>query len=134
MASSSGKHYRAANGTTIRNHGQRVITGLNESGVKIGMPIQIADVNKVLGSVREMVESGNRVTFDRDSNGKPCSYVEHKASGKRTAIPERNGAFQFDIRVPKGDGVDVAKIHEVAKDQSNEGFARPGTLEADLFY
>ena len=133
-ASSNGKNYRAANGTEIRNHGQRVVTGRNENGAKIGMPIQIADVNKVLGSVREMVESGNRVTFDCDSSGKPCSSVEHKASGTRTVIHHRNGAFQFDIKVPKGDGVDVTKVEEVAEGRNDEGFTRPGTLEADLFY
>ena len=134
QASKAGKHYRAANGTTIRNHGQRVVTGLNENGHKVGMPIQIADVNKVLGSVREMVESGNRVTFDRDADGKPCSHVLHKATGKKTSIHERNGAFQFDVWVPKGDGVDVTKVQEVAEGDKEEGFPRPGTLEADLFY
>ena len=89
---------------------------------------------EVLGSVREMVESGNRVTFDRDDKGKPCSYVEHKASGKKTRIHERNGTFQFDIRVPKGDGVDLTKVQEVSGGTEDEGFTRPGTLEADLFY
>ena len=98
------------------------------------MPIQIADVNKVLGSVREMLESGHQVTFDRDENGRPCSFVKHKASGKRTTIHERNGAFQFDVRIPKGDGLDVTKVQEVTEEQSHEGFTRPGTLEADLFY
>ena len=116
------------------NHGQRVITGVNGEGAKIGLPIQVADVNKVLGSVREMVESGNRVTFDRDSNGKPCRNVEHKATGKRTAIHERNGTFQFDIKVPKGDGLDVTKIQEVTKEKVDEGFTRPGLLEAERFY
>ena len=111
-----------------------MVTGLNDSGAKIGMPIQIADVNKVLGPVREMVESGNKVVFDTDTEGQPCSFVEHKASGKKTAIRHRNGTFQFDIRVPKGNGRDVTKVQEVAESQSNEGFTRPGTLEADLFY
>ena len=133
-ASTSGKDYRAANGTIIRNHGQRVIKGTNDAGHNIGMPIQIADVNKVLGSVREMLESGNRVTFDRDDQGKPCSFIEHKATGKRTSILERNGAFQFDVRVPKGNGVDVTKTPENVAGVSNEGFTRQGTLEADLFY
>ena len=72
-ASASGRHYRAANGTIIKNYGQRVVTGTNDDGLAVGLPIQIADVNKVLGSVRETVESGNRVTFDRDDKGKPCS-------------------------------------------------------------
>ena len=80
-----------------------------------------------------MVESGNRITFDRGADGKPCSYVEHETTGKRTTINERNGMFQFDIRVPKGDGVDVTKVQEVAEEQSSEGCTRPGTLEADLF-
>ena len=102
--------------------------------VLVSMPIQVADVSKVLGSLREMVESGNRVTFDRDADGKPCSHVLHKATGRKTCIHERNGAFQFDVWVPKGDGVDVTKVQEVAEGSNTEGFTRPGTLEADLFY
>eukprot|EP00959_Pyramimonas_sp_CCMP1952_P461238 9481258-Pyramimonas_sp.AAC.3 len=128
-ASKQGKHYSAANGTTIKNYGQRVITGRNESGNPVSMPIQVAEVNKVLGSVREMVNAGNRVVFDQNSNGKSISHVEHKATGKRTAIYERNGTFQFNIVVPKGPGEPAS-----VKTDSAEGFPRQGTLEADLFY
>ena len=111
-----------------------MIQGINDTGGKIGMPIQIADVNKVLGSVWEILESGNRVTFDRDDDGKPCSFIEHEATGKRTSIHERNGSFQVDVRVPKGNGADVTKTPETVAGVSSEGFTRPGTLEADLFY
>eukprot|EP00959_Pyramimonas_sp_CCMP1952_P013722 290023-Pyramimonas_sp.AAC.1 len=55
--------------TTIKNSGQRVITGKNEHGNAVSMPIQVAEVNKVLGPVREMVNAGNRVVFDKDLNG-----------------------------------------------------------------
>ena len=75
-ASAQGKHYRAANGSIIRNHGQRVVTGRTEEGTLVSMPIQVADVSKVLGSVREMVKSGNRVVFDEDSNGNCISFLE----------------------------------------------------------
>ena len=68
-ASQEGKNYTAANGSAIKNYGQRVITGNNEHGDAVSMPIQVADVNKFLGSVREVVEAGNRVVFDRDPNG-----------------------------------------------------------------
>ena len=95
------------------------------------MPIQVADVNKVLGSVREMVEAGNRDVFDRDPNGRSCSHVGHKSTGKRTTIHERNGTFQFNIVVPKPSGSAVTKVTEV---NSTEGFPRQGTLEVDLFY
>ena len=77
-ASKTGRHYRAANGTAIRNYGQRVVRGTNEVGMPVSLPIQVADVNKVLGSVREMVKAGNKVVFDEDANGKCCSYVEYK--------------------------------------------------------
>ena len=99
-ASHAGQHYRAANGSTIKNYGQRVVSGSNENGKKVSLPIQVADVNKVLGSVREMVNVGNRVVFDKDSNGKCCSYVEHKPTGHKTDIYERNGTFQFELKTP----------------------------------
>ena len=62
----------------------------------MSMPIQVAGVSKVLGSVREMVDSGNRVVFDKDANGKCISYLECKATKVRTAIHERNGTYKFD--------------------------------------
>lgn len=95
------------------------------------MPIQVADVRKALGSVREMVDSGNRV--DKDSSGRCISFLECKATGVKTAIHDRNGAFQFDIRVPKGKGGGVGEVRsqEVTK---NDGFPWQGTLVADLFY
>ena len=102
----------------------------------LSLPIQVADVHKVLGSVREMVKAGNRVVFDEDANGKCCSYLENKRSGKRTAIHDNNGSFQFTIRVPKGEEV----IEEVNKGGSREeanreeDFPRQGILMADLFF
>ena len=101
-SSKAGRNYSAANGSVIRNFGQRVITGKNDNGATMTMPVQVAEVNKVLGSVREMVEAGNRVALDRDNEGRPCSYVLHKASGHKTTIHERNGTFQFDLKIPKG--------------------------------
>ena len=87
-ASHSGQRYRAANGSTIRSYGQRVVSGSYANGKKVSLPIQVADVNTVLGSVREVVSVGNRVVFDNDSNGKCCSYVEHMPTGHKTNIYE----------------------------------------------
>ena len=42
--------------------------------------------------------------LDKDGHGKSCIYLEHKATGKRTVIHERNGTVQFDIQVPRGKG------------------------------
>ena len=42
------RNYSAAKGSVIRNYGQRVITGKINNGATMTMPIQVADVNKVL--------------------------------------------------------------------------------------
>ena len=133
LSSKAGKNYSAANGSVIRNFGQRVITGRNDNGATMTMPIQVAEVNKVLGSVREMVEAGNRVVLDRDNEGKPCSYVLHKASGHKTVIHERNGTFQFDLKIPrgpKGESVNETGV----EGNRGEDFPRPGILVEDLFH
>ena len=131
MASKNGKNYRAANGTVIKNYGQRIITGQNESGHNVSLPIQVADVNKVLGSAREMIGAGNKIVLERDQHGKNVSYMEHKPTGQITTINEVNGTFQFKIIIPKGEGNCVQEVKEEVQDQ---GFPRQGTLEADLFY
>ena len=100
-ASKTGKHYRAANGSTIRNYGQRVVKGTSENGLALSLPIQVADVHKVLGSVREMVKAGNRIVFDEDANGKCCSYLEHKKSGKRTNIYDNPEHGLSSLRAPE---------------------------------
>ena len=87
-ASQTGKHFSAANGSVIRNYGQRVIQGRSEEGAEVTMPIQVADVGKVLGSAREFLDTGNRIALDRDEQGRSCSYLEHKASGHRTVVKE----------------------------------------------
>ena len=113
-----------------------MVRGTNEVGTPVSLPIQVADVNKVLGSVREMVKAGNKVVFDEDANGKCCSYVEYKKTGKRTTIHDNNGNFQFTIKIPKGD----PEVDKVEKDgvrqegKGNEGFPRQGVIMADLIH
>ena len=96
-----------------------------------------------MGSIREMVNVGNRAVFDKGSDGKCCSYVEHKASGHKTHIYERNGKFQFDLKIPKGKGVDAVNCvgdsvdgrrREVTVVNTGEGFPRQGALMANLFH
>jgi hypothetical protein len=89
--------YRAANGTSIVNQGEKAIQGMTRQGQKIGMAFQIANVTKPLGAVRAMLDAGNKVIFDR-----PNSYIVNKATKSVVPIDERNGAFVFDIWVPKG--------------------------------
>ena len=87
-ASRAGMKYRAANGTSIANQGEKVIRGVTKEGQKIGMIFQIANVTKPLGSVRAMLDAGNRVVFDRDSKGNGGSFIMNKRTGAMTPIQE----------------------------------------------
>jgi len=122
--------YRASNGTAIANQGEKAIQGITKQGHKIGMAFQIANVTKPLGAVRAMLDAGNRVVFDR-----PNRYIMNKATQAVMPIDERNGAFVFDIWMPKGSST-VATIgnswadrdQALANEEEAEDFARPDDL------
>ena len=80
-ASKLGRNYVAANGTTIRNYGERLVKGESESGIRVTMPVQIADVKRVLMSVHKMNQAGLIVILDgRDS------YFQERVTGKKDEI------------------------------------------------
>ena len=58
------------------------------------MPFQVAVVNEVSGSAREVVDVGNRDILDRDDEGRPRGHVLHEAIGHKAAIHERSGFLQ----------------------------------------
>ena len=77
-ASREGKNYVAANGPTIHNYGERLVKGETENNIKVSMPIQIADVKRVLMSRHTMNQTGLKVVLD----GKSSYFVEK--NGKTT--------------------------------------------------
>ena len=107
-ASRQGLKYRAANGTPIKNEGERELQGYTGEGNKASMTMQVAAVTKPLGSVRAMLKAGNRVVFDEGD-----SFIVNKTTGVKTVIEDRNGAFVFDIWIPRGN-------HQ--QDQQHEGY------------
>ena len=100
-ASTNNVHYVAANGTRIRNHGQRTIQGVNDSGNRIGFAMQAADVNKVLAAVNQIVAAGNRVTFDNGPDGTtPNNHIYNYTTGATTELNLEKGQYIFDMWVP----------------------------------
>lgn len=88
------KHYRAANGTKIKDQGgKRIVFKTDEGGLN-SMQFRLADVTKTLASVSRMCKKGNRVIFDDDG-----SFIENKESGKRLAMKEENGVYVIDVMV-----------------------------------
>ena len=107
-ASKSGRHYVAANGSAIKNYGERLIKGETENGLRVSMPLQIADVRKVLMSTHRMNETGLKVVLD----GNESFFIEKK-SGKITPIKYEGGKYFFDIWTPS---VKNKKIKERRED------------------
>ena len=81
-------------------HGEKDLNGVNSQWNTIGMKAQIADVNKVLGSVFQMCKADNRVVFDINlNNPTQGGYIENKHTGKKThmEVNQVTGEFQFDL-------------------------------------
>ena len=60
------------------------------------MTFQLAAINKPLASVRRMCEAGNRVVFDEEG-----SYIENKATGRKTKVQKERGFYVLYVKVPK---------------------------------
>ena len=71
LQSKRGQHFRAANGTIIKNYGQRSLRGMTKEWNGIGIKAQVADVTKPLASARELKHSGNRIVILRRYRGLP---------------------------------------------------------------
>ena len=63
-ASKAGMKHEAANGTEIRNYGERDLQGVNEDWSTMGMTAQVADVQTTFASVHCMFEANTRVALD----------------------------------------------------------------------
>ena len=114
----TGLKHRAANGTGILNQGQKDIQGYTNEANHVDISMQVCDLTKPLGSVRAMVKAGNRIVFDEGG-----SYIQHKATGAKTVIEDRNGAFVFDIWVPRGeDNGHQGKFKALEEEEDNMGF------------
>ncbi len=72
VVSKTGVGYVAANGSNVKNNGERTSIGYADSGDGVDVRIQHADVKKVLGSVNKMNMGGNVVVL----GGQRESYVE----------------------------------------------------------
>ena len=81
------------------NEGEKLVRGLSNDGVPIGMVFQVTDVRNPLGSVRRMCEAGNRVIFDDDEPGGGC--VLNKLTGAKTPMNKENGLYYLYMWVPK---------------------------------
>ena len=91
--------YFTADGTKVYNEGQRELYICTPQGKLRKMKFQVAKVKKALGSVSEMVDSGNRVVFDTDEGGYDISYIENKKTRDKVWLRRENGVYVLDMMV-----------------------------------
>ena len=95
-ASKNNIDYRGPNDSPIKNFGQRVFKGWNDGWIKTDGAFQVAEVNRVLGSVDMAVDAQNTVVFDSEG-----SYVFHKPTHQLTNMYREDGEFKYDLWIPK---------------------------------
>ena len=94
-------NYASATGDPIPNLGEQLLPLLTSEGTLRAMTFQAAPVDRPLGSVKRMCDSGHSVVFDG-----PDSYVLNKLTGEVNWLREENGNYVLDLWVapPSGSG------------------------------
>ena len=93
----SGVMYEIADGTRIPNMGEKCFKAHTEGGLIKKMRADVADVNKALLSVSQVVKAGSKVLFAPDG-----SYIQD-SSGECIPLKESNGMYMLSLWVKAGD-------------------------------
>ena len=117
-ASKNGINYSAANGSAIKNYGQRILHGGDNNWKRTIMPMQVAQVKKVLVSAAQVCMAGNRCMLDTEEG----SWIEDKRTGEITQVEYSDGEFKFDLWIPaKGPSINaVPKESETVPNVSTQ--------------
>ena len=111
-SSRRGVHYVAANNGRIPNEGEVDLKFSTTEGNEETFVVQIAEVNKALGSVSYLVDQGYRVTFDKDlKTGKDVSFMLNKKTGVTSRFRRERNIWILDAFIDA--------------DNADESFGRP---------
>ena len=114
-ASKAGIHYVACNNGRIPNEGEADLTFQSKEGHNHKWTFQIAEVNKVLAAVSDLVDTKHRVTFDQcERTGADISFIVDKTTGQATKMRRERKVWVVDAWMDEDSAV-----------SSLEGFARP---------
>jgi hypothetical protein len=86
--SRTGRGYKAANGTGIRNLGQIAVKFATAEGDRCSIPFQVAEVEQPLLSVAHLTAAGNRVEL-----GHTSGRVVNTTTGRAIALERRGGVY-----------------------------------------
>ena len=108
-----GEECVAANGTPIRNKGEKVITMVTREGTWLDTKFQMCNVTRPLASVSRIVEKGHSVVFNPswDTRG---SYILNHETREKLWLTAKGGIYVLETKVAP------------TKWQTNPDFAGPG--------
>ena len=92
-----GKSYTAANGSAIKNRGEKIVSMVTREGQWKDFKFQVCDVTWPLASVSKIVEAGHSVVFSPEWKG--GSYIMNIQTGEKTWLAQRGGVFLLDAKV-----------------------------------
>ena len=116
-ASLQGVHYVAANNSRIKNEGEADFQFKTRDGQSMSWLFQVAEVNKTLAAVSALVDSGHRVTFDRDEEtGVDVSFITHKKSGASVQMRRERNVWVIDAFVDDdNDDMELSTVASTAE-------------------
>ena len=87
-----GETYSAANGSTMKNQREKVVSMITRQGQWRNMRFQVCDVTRPLASVHKIVEASHSVTSSPswDQRG---SFLRHQEPGEEMWLTARDGVY-----------------------------------------
>ena len=103
-ASKAGIHYVACNNGRIPNEGEADLAFQSKEGHEHRWTFQVAEVNKVLAAVSDLVDTKHRVIFDQDERtGADISFIVDKTTGKATKMRRERKVWVVDAWIDEDD-------------------------------
>ena len=110
--SRNGVHYVAANNGRIPNEGEFDLQFNTIEGNEQRLTFQIAEVNKALCAVSNLVDHGYTVVFDKDvETGQDTSYMMQKGTGVTTRFRRTRNVWVLDAFVDSTNGSNGQSFH-----------------------
>ena len=98
--SKAGVHYVPAGGGKIPNEGEFDFEFKTSEGNAENWTFQVAEINKALGAVSQLVDMGYQVIFDKNlENGQDMSYMKHKSTNVTSRLRRERNVWLLDAYV-----------------------------------
>ena len=97
-SSQKGQTYSAANGSSIKNEGSKVISAVTKEGQWKNLSFQVANVTKALASVSKICAKNQSVIYHPEWHDHG-SYIYNWDTNEHTALVLKDGVYVLDALI-----------------------------------